>query len=129
MCMEPFDLILIQFGLLVAASYAFALFVYVKRPAYRSAITKGILLWAVLWILFGISATVEFLRGNSEVYEGLFWVGLPLTFPVELDMFRRLLGFKTLYFMALFLFFVNWCGVFATLAIGAKALRRRIARR
>ena len=129
MSLEPFELMLIKFGLLVAASYAFAIFVYVKKPAYRSAVMKGILLWAVLWILFGISATVEFLRGNSEVYEGLFWVGLPLTFVVELDMIRRLFGYKTRYFIALFLFFANWCGVFATLATGAKAIRRSIARR
>ena len=59
----------------------------------------------------------------------MFWVGLPLTFVVDLEIFRRLLGYKTQYFIELFLFFVNWCGVFATLAIGAKALRRRIARR
>ena len=129
MSLEPFELMLIQFGLLVAASYAFAVFVYVKKPAYRSAIMKGVLLWAVLWILLGILWTMDFLRGNSEVYEGMFWTGLPLTRAVESETFRRLLGYKTQYFIELFLFFVNWCGVFATLAIGAKALRRRIARR
>ena len=32
MSLEPFELMLIQFGLLVAASYAFAVFVYVKSP-------------------------------------------------------------------------------------------------
>ena len=129
MCLEPFEIMLIQFGLLVAASYAFAIFVYVKKPAYRSAIIKGVLLWAALWILAAILWTTDFLRGNSEVFEGMFWVGLPLTFVVDLEIFRRLLGYKTQYFIELFLFFVNWCGVFATLAIGAKALRRRISSR
>lgn len=128
MTMEPFDILLIQLGLTVAAGYAFAAWVYWKKPAYRSAIVKGVLLWAALWLLFAISCTVDFLRGNSEVFEGLLWVGLPLTFTVELDMFRRLLGYKTGYFMALFLFFVNWCGVFAALAAGLKALFRRLRR-
>ena len=86
--LEPFELMLIQFGLLVAASYAFAIFVYVKKPAYRSAVMKGVLLWAVLCILFGILWTADFLRGNSEVYEGLLG-GLPLTFAVDPEMFRR----------------------------------------
>lgn len=131
MCLEPFDILLIQLGLLIAAGYAFAVFVYVKKPAYRSAIVKGVLLWAVLWILLGISTTADFLRrnGNSEAFEGTLWVGLPLTLVVDSDISRRLLGYETQFFMAQFLFFVNWCGVFATLAIGAKALLRRIARR
>ena len=111
------------------ASYAFAVFVYVKKPVYRRAVIKGVLLWAVLWLLAAILWTTDFLHGNSEVFEGMFWVGLPLTFVVDLEIFRRLLGYKTQYFIELFLFFVNWCGVFATLAIGAKALRRRISSR
>lgn len=128
MSLEPFELMLIQFGLLVAASYAFAVFVYVKKPAYRSAIMKGVLLWAVLWILLGILWTMDFLRGNSEVYEGMFWTGLPLTRAVESETFRRLLGYKTQYFIELFLFFVNWCGIFAAAAAGLKALCRRCRR-
>ena len=88
MTMEPFDILLIQLGLLTAAGYAFSLFVYVKKPAYRPAIIKGVLLWAVLWLLFAISATADFLHGNSEAFEGLWWVGLPLTLVVESDIFR-----------------------------------------
>ena len=128
MTMEPFDILLIQLGLLIAAGYAFSLFVYVKKPAYRPAIIKGVLLWAVLWLLFAISATVDFLRGNPEVLEGLFWVGLPLTLVVDSDMFRRLFGYRTQYFIALFLFFVNWCGIFAAAAAGLKVLCRRCRR-
>ena len=124
MTMEPFDILLIQLGLLVAAGYAFAVWVYWKKPAYRSAIVKGVLLGAALWLLLAILWTVDFLRGNSEVFEGLFWTGLPLTFVVDTDIFRRLFGYKTLYFMALFLFFANWCWVFAAVAAGIKALCR-----
>ena len=128
MSLEPFEIMLIQFGLLVAASYAFAVFVYVKKPAYRPAIIKGVLLWAARWLLLAISATADFLRGNPEVFEGLGWVGLPLTLVVDLDIFRRRLGYKTLYFIALFLFFANWCGIFAAGAAGLKALCRRCRR-
>ena len=124
MTMEPFDILLIQLGLLVAAGYAFAVWVYWKKPAYRSAIVKGVLLGAALWLLLAILWTADFLRGNSEVFEGLFWTGLPLTFVVDTDIFRRLFGYKTLYFMALFLFFANWCWVFAAVAAGIKALCR-----
>ena len=128
MCLEPIDILLIQLGLLVAAGYAFAVFVYVKKPAYRSAIMKGVLLWAVLWILLGVSATADFLRGNPETFEGLVWVGLPLTLVVDLDMSRRFFGYRTQYFIAQFLFFANWCWVFATGAVGIKALCRRCRR-
>ena len=127
--LEPFDLVMIWLGLLMAAGYAFAVWVYWKKPAYRSAIVKGVLLWAALWLLLAILWTADFLCGNSEVFEGLWWVGLPLTREVDSEIFRRLLGYKTRYFIALFLFFVNWCWVFATLAIGVKAIRRRIVRR
>ena len=129
MTMEPFDILLIQLGLLTAAGYAFSLFVYVKKPAYRPAIIKGVLLWAALWLLLAILWTADFLRGNPEVFEGLWWVGLPLTRVVDSDTFRRFFGYRTQYFIALFLFFANWCGIFAAAAAGLKALRRRIARR
>ena len=126
--LEPFDLVMIWLGLLMAAGYAFAVWVYWKKPAYRSAIVKGVLLWAALWLLLAILWTADFLRGNPEVFEGLWWVGLPLTREVDSDIFRRLFSYKTLYFMALFLFFANWCWVFADGAAGIKALCRRCRR-
>ena len=126
--LEPFDLVMIQLRLLMAAGYAFAVLVYWKKPAYRSAIMKGVLLWAALWLLLAILWTADFLRGNSEVFEGLWWVGLPLTREVDSEIFRRLLGYKTQYFIALFLFFANWCWVFAAGAAGIKALCRRCRR-
>ena len=107
----------ITFAFLILFSYVLLIFIYCKHIAYRATIKWTLLIWTIIWLVFTFNNFIEWKGGNSEIYEGLFWVGLPLTRPVESEVARRCFSDNMRYFLLCIFAFFNWSGVILIAAI------------
>jgi len=116
-----FAILLAALFLLVGFGYAFSIFVYCRHASYRPAIIKGLIVWLILWALLAVDVVAN-RDGHFEGFEGAWWVGLPTTYPLELDFIRRALSFKTRGHISLVLLWLNWAGTFAAAAVVFKKI-------
>lgn len=101
----------ITFAFLILFSYVLLIFIYCKHIAYRATIKWTLLIWTIIWLVFTFNNFIEWKGGNSEIYEGLFWVGLPLTRLAESEVARRCFSSNVRFILISILFFLNWSGV------------------
>ena len=120
-----FEIMVAALALLTVASYIGAVTIYCRHASFRPAIRKAVFIWALLWLLDLVVNLVELERGNSEIFDGLFFVGLPATYLLSET---RLFGYRAQFYIFSVALFINWAGVAALAGAAVREIKSALLR-
>ena len=125
---SSFNILLTELLLVTVTSYVGAVMIYCKHATYRPAIRKTVFIWALLWLLDFVVNLVEFEHGNSEILDGLFWVGLPTTYPIDFLSANRFFSYRAEFYILSVMLFINWAGVAIMVGVAVKKIKSALHR-
>ena len=123
-----FEIFVSELLLVTVACYVGAVMIYCKHAQYRPAIRKAVFIWALLWLLDSVVNLVEFEHGNSEIIDGLFWVGLPATYPIDFLSANRFFSYRAEFYILSVMLFINWAGVAVMVGVAVKKIKSALHR-